>query len=51
MTCLKRFRYLGLIAALPLANLLAGCGASHARYTPTTDEAQNFSRSGVDRLA
>jgi hypothetical protein len=36
----QRFRYLGLIAAVPLVNLLAGCGASHARFTPTTNEAR-----------
>ena len=32
---------LGFVAALPLVSLLAGCGASHARYTPTSDEARS----------
>jgi hypothetical protein len=40
MHLLKRFRCLGLMAALPLASLLTGCGASHARFTPTSDEAK-----------
>ena len=41
MNWIKRFRYLGLMAALPLVSLLAGCGASHARFTPTSGEAQS----------
>lgn len=40
MTLMKRYRRLVLSAALPLASLLAGCGASHARFTPTTAEAK-----------
>ncbi len=38
---MKRYRRLGLVAALPLVGLLAGCGASHARYTPTSGEARS----------
>jgi hypothetical protein len=41
MHWIKRYRYLCLVAALPLVSLLAGCGASQARYTPTTDEARS----------
>ena len=37
----NRFRCLGLMAALPLVSLLTGCGASHARFTPTSDEARS----------
>ena len=40
MICLKRYRYLCFTAALPLVSLLAGCGASPAPYTPTSDEAR-----------
>jgi hypothetical protein len=32
---------LRLVAAAPLIALLAGCGAEHARYTPTADEARS----------
>jgi hypothetical protein len=41
MNLVKRFRCLGLIAALPLVSLLTGCGASHARFTPTSGEARS----------
>jgi hypothetical protein len=37
----KRFRCMGLMAALPLVSLLTGCGASHARFAPTSDEARS----------
>ena len=40
MNLIMRYRRLGFIAALPLLCLLSGCGASLARYTPTTDEAR-----------
>jgi hypothetical protein len=40
MHFLSRFRCLGLAAALPLLTLFTGCGASHARYTPTSAEAK-----------
>jgi hypothetical protein len=40
MNWLQRFRCLLLIAVLPLVSLLAGCGASHARFTPTSGEAR-----------
>jgi hypothetical protein len=40
MNRLQRFRSLLLIAALPFVSLLAGCGASHARFTPTSGEAK-----------
>jgi hypothetical protein len=29
------------MAALPLVSLLTGCGASHARFAPTSDEARS----------
>jgi hypothetical protein len=41
MHFLKRYRSIGLIAALPLVGLFSGCGSSLARYTPTTDEAKS----------
>ena len=41
MNWLQRYRCLGLIAALALVSLLAGCGASHARFTPTSGEARS----------
>ena len=41
MNWLQRYRCLGLMAALPLVSLLAGCGASHARFTPTSSEARS----------
>jgi hypothetical protein len=37
----NRFRYLGLVAALPLASLLAGCDSSQARFTPTAAEGRS----------
>jgi hypothetical protein len=40
-----RPRRAGLVAALPLLGFLSGCGASHARYTPTALEA----RSALDK--
>lgn len=40
MNLKKHFRCLGLIAALPLVSLLTGCGASHARFAPTSYEAR-----------
>jgi hypothetical protein len=41
MNSMKRFRYLVLIAAMPLVSLLTGCGSSQARYTPTSGEARS----------
>jgi hypothetical protein len=41
MNWIKRNRCLGLLAMLPLLSLFAGCGASHARYKPTSDEARS----------
>ena len=36
-----RFRRQGLVVLVPLLGLIAGCGASHARYTPTSGEARS----------
>jgi hypothetical protein len=41
MNLVKRYRRLGLLALLPLVSLFTGCGASHARYTPTSGEAKS----------
>ncbi len=40
MNWVQRYDRLALVAALPLLSLLTGCGASHARFTPTTAEAR-----------
>jgi hypothetical protein len=40
MSWVIRYRCLGLIAAMPFLSLLAGCGSSEARFTPTTAEAR-----------
>jgi hypothetical protein len=40
MNCVKWYRYLYFIAALPLASLLAGCSASPPAYAPPSDEAR-----------
>lgn len=40
MHLLKRYRCLALMAALPFVGQLMGCGASQARYTPTSTEAR-----------
>jgi hypothetical protein len=32
---------LALVAVFPLIGLLSGCGASHARFTPTSDQARS----------
>jgi len=36
-----RFRCAGLVLLAPLLGLMAGCGASHARYVPTSGEARS----------
>jgi hypothetical protein len=41
MNPVKRYRRLGLCVLVPLVSLLTGCGASHARYTPTSGEARS----------
>jgi hypothetical protein len=40
MNWVMRIRNLAIVAALPLVSLLTGCGASHARFTPTSVEAR-----------
>jgi hypothetical protein len=40
MNSVKRYHRLALVAALPLVSLITGCGASHARFTPTAVEAR-----------
>jgi hypothetical protein len=40
MNWVPRYHRLALMAALPLVSLLTGCGASHARFTPTSGEAR-----------
>jgi hypothetical protein len=35
MLLIKRYRWLAFVAVLPLAVAQSGCGASHARYSPT----------------
>ncbi len=40
MRWVKRYRCLEIAAVLPLLSVLSGCGASLARYTPTTGEAR-----------
>jgi len=41
MNFAMRFRFLALMTALPLMSVFTGCGASHARYTPTSGEARS----------
>jgi len=41
MNTAMRFRREGLVVLVPLLGLMAGCGASHARYTPTSGEARS----------
>jgi len=41
MSTAMRFRGGGLVALVPLLGLIAGCGASHARYVPTSGEARS----------
>jgi hypothetical protein len=36
----RRYLYLRIMAMLPMASLLVGCGANQAQYTPTSDEAR-----------
>ena len=40
MKWVQRYHRLALVAALPLVSLLTGCGASHARFKPTSGEAR-----------
>ena len=41
MNWVQRYDRLALVAALPLLSLLTGCGASQARFTPTSGEARS----------
>src|SRR5579864_5228863 len=41
MKTAMRFRREGLVVLVPLLGLIAGCGASHARFTPTSGEARS----------
>ena len=41
MNWVQRYHRLALMAALLLVSLLTGCGASSARFKPTTDEARS----------